>query len=75
MRTITKTDNQNRTEDITIEEIKQLEYFKHLKDEELENVIVTIKKYTQIMYEVFMQNENRTPVIKMKTELIKLKVA
>jgi hypothetical protein len=75
MRTIIKTDNQNRTEDITIEEIKQLEYFKHLKDEELENVIVTIKKYTQIVYEVFMQNENRIPVIKMNTEPIKLKAA
>jgi hypothetical protein len=75
MRTIVKTDNQNRTEDITIEEIKQLEYFKHLNDEELENIIVTIKKYTQIVYEVFMQNENRPPVIKMNTELIKLKAA
>jgi hypothetical protein len=75
MRTIIKNDNQNRTEDITIEEIKEFEYFKNLKDEELENIIVTIKKYTQIVYAVFMQNENRTPVIKMNTEPIKLKAA
>jgi hypothetical protein len=75
MKAIVTTDNQNRTEDITIDEIKQLDYFKHLKDEELENVIVTIKKYTQIVYEVFMQNENRTPVIKMNTEPIKFKAA
>jgi hypothetical protein len=75
MRTITKTDNQNRTEDITIDEIKQLDYFKNLEDEELENVIFTIKKYTQIVYEVFMQNENAIPVIKMNTETIKLKAA
>jgi hypothetical protein len=75
MRAIVTTNNQNRTEDITIEEIKEFEYFKNLKDEELENIIVTIKKYTQIVYEVFMQNENRTPVIKMNTEPIKLKAA
>jgi hypothetical protein len=75
MKAIVTTNNQNRTEDITIEEIKEFEYFKNLKDEELENIIATIKKYTQIVYAVFMQNENRTPVIKMNTEPIKLKAA
>jgi hypothetical protein len=75
MKAIATIDYQNRTEDITIEEIKQLEYFKLLNDDELENIISTIKKYTQIVYEVFMQNENPIPIIKMNTEPIKLKAA
>jgi hypothetical protein len=75
MKAIVTTHYQNRTEDITIEEIKQIDYFKNMKDEELKNIIITIKKYTQIVYEVFMQNENRIPVIKMNTEPLKLKAA
>jgi hypothetical protein len=75
MKAIVTTDYQNRTEDITIEEIKQIDYFKNMKDEELKNIIITIKKYTQIVYEVFMQNENRIPVIKMNIESTKLKAA
>jgi hypothetical protein len=75
MKAIVTTDNQNRTEDITIEEIKQLNYFKNMNDDELKNIIITIKKYTQIVYEVFVQNENRIPVIKMNTEPLKLKAA
>lgn len=75
MKAIVRTDYQNRIEDISIEEIKQIDYFKNLKDEELENIISSIKKYTQIVYEVFIQNENIIPVIKMNTEPIKLKAA
>ncbi len=75
MKAIVTTNYQNRTEDITIGEIKQLEYFKNMNDDELENIISTIKKYTQIVYEVFIQNENAIPIIKMNTEPIKLKAA
>lgn len=75
MKAIVTTNYQNRTEDISIGEIKQLEYFKNMNDDELENIISTIKKYTQIVYEVFIQNENAIPIIKMNTEPIKLKAA
>lgn len=75
MKAIVTTNYQNRTEDISIGEIKQLKYFKNMNDDELENIISTIKKYTQIVYEVFIQNENAIPIIKMNTEPIKLKAA
>ncbi len=75
MKAIITTDHQNRTEDITIGELKQIECFKYLNDDELQNIMLTIKKYTQIVYEVFMQKENSIPVIKMNVEPIKLKAA
>ncbi len=75
MKAIVTTDYQNRIEDISIEEIKQFEYFKNMNDDELKNIIITIKKYTQIVYEVFVQNENAVPVIKMNNEPTKLKAA
>jgi hypothetical protein len=56
----------NRTEDLSVEEIKAASCFQHLSEEELQELLITIKTFTQITYEIFSRAISETPVIKMK---------
>ena len=40
----------SRKEDITVDEVRQFERFKNYTDEQVFELIVTIKTYTQIIY-------------------------
>lgn len=73
MKGIVNKNYENRTEDISIEEVKSVSCFKQLSNEELREVVRTIKQFTQITYEIFLFTKNETPVIKMNE--IKTQVA
>ena len=55
----------NRTEDLSVEELKSVCCFQHLSDDELQEVLVTIKKFTQLTYEIFSRTIPEALVIKM----------
>lgn len=63
----------NRMEDISIEEIKSVSCFKQLSDDELLEVVRTIKQFTQITYEIFVGVKLEAPVIEINE--IKTKAA
>ena len=55
----------NRTEDLSVEELKSVSCFQHLSDEELQEALITIKTFTQITYEIFSRTIPEIPVIKL----------
>ena len=65
MKAIVNKNYLNRTEDLSIEELKSVSCFQQLSEEELQEILVTIKKFTQITYEIFSPAIPETPVIKM----------
>lgn len=73
MKGIVNKNYENKTEDISIEAVKSVSCFNHLSDEEIHEVIITIKKFTQIAYEIFVGTAREVPVIKMNE--IKTKAA
>jgi hypothetical protein len=46
-----------RTHDLTVEEVKACPAFSDLPDEELQNVISTVKKFTLIVFESFEKSK------------------
>jgi len=65
MKAIVNKNYLNRTDDLFIEELKTVSCFQHLSDEELQEAVTTIKKFTQITYEIFSRKIHEVPVIKM----------
>ena len=63
----------NRTDDLSIEELKTVSCLQHLSDEDLFEAVTIIKKFTQISYEIFYSTIQEVPVIKMND--IKTKAA
>ena len=55
----------NKTDDLSIEELKTVSCFQHLSDEELQETVTTIKKFTQTTFEIFSLTIQKIPVIKM----------
>lgn len=49
----------NRLHDITIEEVKACSMFSHFTDEEAQEVIVTIKRFSLIIYDCYMRKKHR----------------
>ena len=65
MKAIVNKNYLNRTDDLSIEELKTVSCLQHLSDEELQEAVTTIKKFTQITYEIFSRKIHEVPVIKM----------
>lgn len=63
--------NRDRLEDLSIEELRDVACFKHLNDEVLQEAAMTIKKFTQIAFEIFSMNRDEAPVINMTINKIK----
>ena len=55
----------NKTDDLSIEELNSVSCLQHLSEEELQEALTTIKKFTQITYEIFSRTIQEAPVIKM----------
>ena len=55
----------NRKHDLSLEELKTVPCLQHLSDEKLQDAVTTIKKFTQITYEIFSRKIQEVPVIKM----------
>ena len=73
MKAIVNKNYLNRTDDLSIEELKTVSCLQHLSDEELQEAVTIIKKFTQITYEIFSRKIQEVPVIKMND--IKTKAA
>ena len=73
MKAIVNKNYLNRTDDLSVEELKTVSCLQHLSKEELQETLTTIKKFTQITYEIFSRKIQEVPVIKMND--IKTKVA
>ena len=56
---------------ISIEDLKEVSCLKELSDEQLQETLSLIKKFTQIAYEVFVSSESTTPVIQINTNKIR----
>ena len=65
MKAIVNENYLNRTEDLSVEELKSVSCLQHLSDEELQEAVTTIKKFTQISYEIFSHKIQEVLVIKM----------
>ena len=65
MKAIVNKNNMNRTDDLSIEELNSVSCLQHLSEEELQEAVTTIKKFTQITYEIFSHKIQEVPVIKM----------
>ena len=73
MKAIVNKNYMYRTDDLSIEELNSVSCLQHLSEEELQEAVTTIKKFTQIAYEIFSRKIQDVPVIKMND--IKTKVA
>ncbi|WP_145859684.1 hypothetical protein [Pedobacter suwonensis] len=51
--------NFSRLNDITIQEVKALPMFKHFSDSEAEEVIRTLKRFSEIIVKDHLNKENR----------------
>jgi len=49
--------DRSREHDITIEEVKSCPLFAHLTDEEAQEVITTIKRFSLIIYHCYQQEK------------------
>lgn len=68
--------NVNRTEDVTPEELRQLESFKHLSPSQAEELIATIKVFTAIVFEINQLSEKKqAPVVELFAPNMKGKAA
>lgn len=67
--------NRNRTEDISIAELRALEQFKDIQDEEATAIIKWIKEYTEIVYSVVVKTAQPAAVISMEESQTKNKAA
>ncbi len=56
MKVIYRKDKQEETEDITLEEAKQYECCKDLTDEQISELLETIRKFTKTAYYVYAKN-------------------
>ena len=58
----------SRKEDITIEEVRQFERFKNYTDEQVLELLVTIKTYTQIIYNLLSKQSENGKIIALPFE-------
>ena len=61
------TENLDRTEDITVNEVKQLASFKGIGDEQVAELVTVIKEFTRIVFDVMAKQERDTPVVNIPT--------
>ena len=71
MKAVLNNHDYSRQEDITIEDLKDVTCFKGLGDDELREAVEVIKKFTQIVYEIFAATSRDIPVIEMNNNKIK----
>ena len=64
MKTIVNENYLNRKHDLSLKELKTVPCFQNLSEEELQKAVTTIKKFTQITYEIFSRKIQEVPVIK-----------
>ena len=58
----------SRKDDITVEEVRQFERFKNYTDEQVLELIVTIKTYTQIIYNLLSKNGKSGKIFAVQVE-------
>ena len=71
MKAIVNKNYMNRTDDLSIEELNSVSCLQHLSEEELQEAVTTIKKFTQITYQIFSRKIHEVPVIKMNDYITK----
>lgn len=65
----------NRKHDITPEEVRKFERFKHYTDEQIANLITTIKRYTRFIYNVVSKRQKSGKEIALHIDNEQLKAA
>ena len=58
----------SRKEDITMEEVRQFERYKNYTDEQVLELIVTIKTYTQIIYNLLSKQGKSGKIFAVQVE-------
>jgi len=58
----------SRKEDITVEEVRQFERFRNYTDEQVLELIVTIKTYTQIIYNLLSKQGKSGKIFAVQVE-------
>ena len=64
MKAIVNENYLNSKDDLSLEELKTVSCFQNLSEKDLQETVTTIKKFTQITYEIFSRKIQEVPVIK-----------
>ena len=65
MKAIVNENYLNSKDDLSLEELKTVSCFQNLSEKDLQETVTTIKKFTQITYEIFSRKIQEVLVIKM----------
>lgn len=61
-----KTESIKREQDLTMEEIRACEEYKHLSDEQTQRLIETLKIFSEIIYESFQKKSKEEKITETK---------
>lgn len=63
MKTLDGIKNLESCEDLTVEEVKAMDKYKHLSDAEIAKVIETIRIFSEIVYEIYVNKKQEQKLI------------
>ncbi len=50
---------EKKTHDLTIEEVRAMGGYDHLSDEEIQNIIDSLKELSLLLYNIYMEDQTR----------------
>ena len=65
MKTLDGIKNLESCEDLTVEEVKAMDKYKHLSDAEIAKVIETLRIFSEIVYEIYVNTKQEQKLIGM----------
>lgn len=71
MGTIYDINENSKNEELTFEEVKAMEEYKDLSDEEIKNIIESVRVFTEIIYALFLKEEQQG-IIESQTKIISI---
>ena len=63
MKTLDGIKNLESCEDLTVEEVKAMDKYKHLSDAEIAKVIETLRIFSEIVYEIYVNKKQEQKLI------------
>ena len=68
MKTLDGIKNLESCEDLTVEEVKAMDKYKHLSDAEIAKVIETLRIFSEIVYEIYVNKKQEQKLISVSNQ-------